>query len=405
VDNDVLSIVNVSVKYRRGDWLSSLSKNLSQVLSDKDALACFIQFMESRGAANLVKFWLDAETFKILNQKCFEDGHAETEAQLLNIPKGIGEFSISICGKGGLPNSLVSPQYHLLRNDDSDLKISAGSSIVPSSCPTTAESTIDEVESGEIKNTCNVALAMSEPTQSGYKYYPTLLHPRLESDCSTDLTGDSEMHSIAASLPITHLLLISTKSLDRMTKAQENYFHRSELLKDTNSAVTAHGDYFCHANQNDQVGVYDSAEINLQVVSTVAGASGTTCRIANLATGSPSVSAVDKGFPDISTTELEMSGLIRQKLKILSEFPQILKENPGGGRVEPIDDLHLNKLDSEQSSCNLGFIEQSTASYENANSLKRIQEISHTNNNLPSHTKFIHNDNKQSKIYSFFHIY
>lgn len=44
---------------------SQLSKTLEQVLRDRDALPHFIQFMESHAAENLVKFWLDADTFKV----------------------------------------------------------------------------------------------------------------------------------------------------------------------------------------------------------------------------------------------------------------------------------------------------------------------------------------------------
>lgn len=44
---------------------SQLSKTLEQVLRDKDALPYFIQYMDSVGSSNLVKFWLDADTFRL----------------------------------------------------------------------------------------------------------------------------------------------------------------------------------------------------------------------------------------------------------------------------------------------------------------------------------------------------
>lgn len=44
---------------------SQLSKTLEQVLHDKDALPYFIQYMDSVGSSNLVKFWLDADTFRL----------------------------------------------------------------------------------------------------------------------------------------------------------------------------------------------------------------------------------------------------------------------------------------------------------------------------------------------------
>lgn len=44
--------------------ISQLSKTLDHVLRDKDALPSFIQYMDSIGSVNLVKFWLDADTFR-----------------------------------------------------------------------------------------------------------------------------------------------------------------------------------------------------------------------------------------------------------------------------------------------------------------------------------------------------
>ncbi|XP_023930046.1 A-kinase anchor protein 10, mitochondrial-like [Lingula anatina] len=43
---------------------SRLSKTIHEVLHDKDALAYFIQFMDSKHAVHLIKFWLDAESFQ-----------------------------------------------------------------------------------------------------------------------------------------------------------------------------------------------------------------------------------------------------------------------------------------------------------------------------------------------------
>ncbi|XP_061166305.1 A-kinase anchor protein 10, mitochondrial-like [Saccostrea echinata] len=43
---------------------SKLSKTLEEILKDKDALSCFIEFMESRKAGQYIKFWLDAESFQ-----------------------------------------------------------------------------------------------------------------------------------------------------------------------------------------------------------------------------------------------------------------------------------------------------------------------------------------------------
>ncbi|KAK7488210.1 hypothetical protein BaRGS_00020517 [Batillaria attramentaria] len=43
---------------------SRLSKTLQEILHDKDALHCFIEFMESRQADRFIRFWLDANSFR-----------------------------------------------------------------------------------------------------------------------------------------------------------------------------------------------------------------------------------------------------------------------------------------------------------------------------------------------------
>lgn len=44
---------------------SKLSKSLDEILKDKDALSCFIEFMESRKSGQYIRFWLDAESFQV----------------------------------------------------------------------------------------------------------------------------------------------------------------------------------------------------------------------------------------------------------------------------------------------------------------------------------------------------
>lgn len=43
---------------------SRLSKTFQEILHDKDALPYFIQYMESKDADHLIRFWLDAESFQ-----------------------------------------------------------------------------------------------------------------------------------------------------------------------------------------------------------------------------------------------------------------------------------------------------------------------------------------------------
>lgn len=44
---------------------SRLSRTLSDILGDPSALGYFLTFMESKSLKHLVKFWLEAETFRI----------------------------------------------------------------------------------------------------------------------------------------------------------------------------------------------------------------------------------------------------------------------------------------------------------------------------------------------------
>lgn len=48
---------------------SQLSKSLDEVLRDKDALAYFISYLQSVNADSLVRFWLDAEAFRLAAQR------------------------------------------------------------------------------------------------------------------------------------------------------------------------------------------------------------------------------------------------------------------------------------------------------------------------------------------------
>ena len=43
---------------------SRLSKTLQEILHDRNAVVCFLEFLESRKAGHLLKFWLDAESFQ-----------------------------------------------------------------------------------------------------------------------------------------------------------------------------------------------------------------------------------------------------------------------------------------------------------------------------------------------------
>ncbi|XP_036381476.1 A-kinase anchor protein 10, mitochondrial isoform X2 [Megalops cyprinoides] len=53
-----------SVNYQAQETRSRLSKTVEQILRDNVAMPYYIQFMETQGADHLVKFWLEAESFR-----------------------------------------------------------------------------------------------------------------------------------------------------------------------------------------------------------------------------------------------------------------------------------------------------------------------------------------------------
>ncbi|XP_034938020.1 A-kinase anchor protein 10, mitochondrial [Chelonus insularis] len=59
-DEDIRDSLKVEISSAR----SRLSKTLSEILADKEALGYFIQFMESRGKLALIKFWMEVECVK-----------------------------------------------------------------------------------------------------------------------------------------------------------------------------------------------------------------------------------------------------------------------------------------------------------------------------------------------------
>ncbi len=77
----------VSVTVVRADTAqgtaSRLSKTLREILHDRDALPHFIQFMETRGAGHLVRFWLDVESF-----------HASTATRLQMVNRHRGKHKL-----------------------------------------------------------------------------------------------------------------------------------------------------------------------------------------------------------------------------------------------------------------------------------------------------------------------
>lgn len=95
----------------------STTKNILRIVTDKNCLCYFVQYLEQKSALPLIKFWLDAESFKSSAIMCTErgpqqisrqpSGHRRTKSLGGNNPKSTLKKSISLdCGI-----SIVSCEY------------------------------------------------------------------------------------------------------------------------------------------------------------------------------------------------------------------------------------------------------------------------------------------------------
>ncbi|XP_078080895.1 A-kinase anchor protein 10, mitochondrial isoform X1 [Mustelus asterias] len=94
------------LNYKAEETNSRLSKTLEQVLQDSTALPYIIQFMEMQGVGHLVKFWLEAESFR-------STSWSRIRAHSLNTVKH---------------SSLAEPASPANRHCDADVPVSCGSS-------------------------------------------------------------------------------------------------------------------------------------------------------------------------------------------------------------------------------------------------------------------------------------
>ncbi|XP_030648645.1 A-kinase anchor protein 10, mitochondrial [Chanos chanos] len=118
-----------SVNYQAQETRSRLSKTVDQILRDNVALPYFIQFMETRSADHLVRFWLDAESFR-------STSWSRVRAHSLNSVKhsSLAEPA-STLGSPGSPDS-PSSAHRDLGSDEGETE-DPSSSRAPSSLPLT----------------------------------------------------------------------------------------------------------------------------------------------------------------------------------------------------------------------------------------------------------------------------
>lgn len=70
------------------------SKNIQSIVADKNYLSYFIQFLDSRKALPLIKFWLDAESFRIAAELCNEPNELTHTDEEFNDPVSMDAFHI-----------------------------------------------------------------------------------------------------------------------------------------------------------------------------------------------------------------------------------------------------------------------------------------------------------------------
>lgn len=116
---------------------STTTKNILRIVTDKNCLCYFVQYLEQKSALPLIKFWLDAESFKSSATICTErnhhqssgkgiGGHRRTKSLGGNISKGTLGKSISLdCGISSIRDEYVHddlPSLNLSVNElDEDL--------------------------------------------------------------------------------------------------------------------------------------------------------------------------------------------------------------------------------------------------------------------------------------------
>lgn len=104
-----------SVNYQPQETRSRLSKTVDQVLRDNVAMPHYMHFMELRGADHLVRFWLDAESFR-------STSWSRVRAHSLNSVKhsSLAEPVPSSPGGSELPETAPHKASALSRDSSSD---------------------------------------------------------------------------------------------------------------------------------------------------------------------------------------------------------------------------------------------------------------------------------------------
>ncbi|XP_048769790.2 A-kinase anchor protein 10, mitochondrial-like [Ostrea edulis] len=150
--------------------LSKLSKTIEEILKDKDALSCFIEFMESRKMGQYIRFWLDAESFQ-----------ASTWSRLRS-------HSLNSTKRSTLPAKLYQPSSNpsFSTQQDAEDKLDTGS--VSSNHTLTEEGTCSTtVGENQTQILTDTGQMSSEPNTSDTSKPETVIQPKPSSLPATPL--------------------------------------------------------------------------------------------------------------------------------------------------------------------------------------------------------------------------
>uniref|UniRef100_A0A182J232 RGS domain-containing protein n=1 Tax=Anopheles atroparvus TaxID=41427 RepID=A0A182J232_ANOAO len=163
-DDEVLCLAERYCFERRDSCgrVSKLSRRMSDILAEQSSMCFFVQYMESRNALSLVKFWLDVESFKAA---AFESKHLKPVTGIVGhyFPTGLHRSvsserydTISYLSVECDAVSMNSCSENTFEDTLSTEDVREVHSLTSQSCtpvPATARDVVEEVDSKE--NICN----------------------------------------------------------------------------------------------------------------------------------------------------------------------------------------------------------------------------------------------------------
>lgn len=125
---------------------STTTKNILRIVTDKNCLCYFVQYLEQKSALPLIKFWLDAESFKSSAKTCIDrgahhvigkrvGGHRRTKSLGGNNPNCALGKSISLdCGISAMRDECVHDDLTSLNSSTNELDEEMSNGIQSMAC-------------------------------------------------------------------------------------------------------------------------------------------------------------------------------------------------------------------------------------------------------------------------------